>query len=149
MKWAYLKMPDLCLSQVQRERGITDMLTMEWRIRRESSFRVSYGLWSVCLSGTSSTRGVKLFQRVLSTGKDLGLFSGEYDPESWKMLDNFPQCLTHLSLIPPPWHLQRRRHDKKGPHPGFKNTVLFGSKYRICLICLSNFWSSLKRSSEF
>ncbi|HSR11875.1 MAG TPA: glycoside hydrolase family 15 protein [Thermodesulfobacteriota bacterium] len=41
----------------------------------------------------------EIFERALSTGNDLGLFSEEYDPSSGQMLGNFPQALTHLSLI--------------------------------------------------
>lgn len=41
----------------------------------------------------------EVFQRGLSTGNDLGLFSEEYDTEKREMLGNFPQGLTHLSLI--------------------------------------------------
>jgi GH15 family glucan-1,4-alpha-glucosidase len=40
-----------------------------------------------------------VFQRVLATGNDLGLFSEEYDTSSEEMLGNFPQGLTHLSMI--------------------------------------------------
>ncbi len=41
----------------------------------------------------------EVFERGLSTGNDLGLFSEEYDTKSNEMLGNFPQALTHLSLI--------------------------------------------------
>ena len=40
-----------------------------------------------------------MFERALSTGNDLLLFSEEYDTEACEMLGNFPQGLTHLSLI--------------------------------------------------
>jgi len=39
------------------------------------------------------------FERTLSAGNDLLLFSEEYDPATRQMLGNFPQALTHLSLI--------------------------------------------------
>ena len=41
----------------------------------------------------------KVFQRALATGNDLLLFSEEYDTQAGEMLGNFPQGLTHLSLI--------------------------------------------------
>ena len=41
----------------------------------------------------------EVFERALATGNDLGLFSEEYDTISNEMLGNFPQALTHLSLI--------------------------------------------------
>ncbi len=41
----------------------------------------------------------QVFKRVLSTGNELGLFSEEYDVERREMRGNFPQGLTHLSLI--------------------------------------------------
>ena len=41
----------------------------------------------------------EVFERVVSTGNDLLLFSEEYDTHAGEMLGNFPQGLTHLSLI--------------------------------------------------
>jgi GH15 family glucan-1,4-alpha-glucosidase len=41
----------------------------------------------------------RIFQRALAVGNDLGLFGEEYDPAADEMLGNFPQGLTHLSLI--------------------------------------------------
>jgi GH15 family glucan-1,4-alpha-glucosidase len=41
----------------------------------------------------------KVFHRAAATANDLGLFSEEYDPDHQRMLGNFPQGLTHLSLI--------------------------------------------------
>ncbi|MDQ3856737.1 MAG: glycoside hydrolase family 15 protein, partial [Chloroflexota bacterium] len=41
----------------------------------------------------------KVFDRTVSCGNDLGLFSEEYDTEGTELLGNFPQGLTHLSHI--------------------------------------------------
>jgi transposase-like protein len=41
----------------------------------------------------------KVFNRALSTGNDLVLFSEEYDVQTKEMLGDFPQGLMHFSLI--------------------------------------------------
>jgi GH15 family glucan-1,4-alpha-glucosidase len=40
-----------------------------------------------------------LFARLLDLRNDLGLISEEYDPEACRMLGNFPQAFTHLTLV--------------------------------------------------
>jgi len=42
---------------------------------------------------------VELFERLLSLRNDLGLFSEEYDPVNKRLIGNFPQAFTHLTLI--------------------------------------------------
>jgi GH15 family glucan-1,4-alpha-glucosidase len=41
----------------------------------------------------------RLFERLLSLRNDVGLLSEEYDPDAHRMLGNFPQAFTHLSLV--------------------------------------------------
>jgi GH15 family glucan-1,4-alpha-glucosidase len=43
--------------------------------------------------------GEAMFERLISLGNDLGLFSEEYDSRGGHMLGNFPQALTHMALI--------------------------------------------------
>ena len=41
----------------------------------------------------------ELFVRLLGLRNDLGLISEEYDPVAGRMLGNFPQAFTHLTLV--------------------------------------------------
>jgi GH15 family glucan-1,4-alpha-glucosidase len=41
----------------------------------------------------------ELFERVLAVRNDLGLLSEEYDPARRRMVGNFPQAFSHVSLI--------------------------------------------------
>jgi len=41
----------------------------------------------------------ELFERLLRLQNDLGLISEEYDPRDKRLLGNFPQAFTHVSLI--------------------------------------------------
>ena len=40
-----------------------------------------------------------LFRRLLALGNDLGLFSEEYDVTNERLIGNFPQAFTHLTLV--------------------------------------------------
>lgn len=40
-----------------------------------------------------------LFERLLALRNDLGLLSEEYDPEQRRLVGNFPQAFSHISLI--------------------------------------------------
>ena len=42
---------------------------------------------------------VALFERLLSLRNDLGLLSEEYDPVAQRLVGNFPQAFSHISLI--------------------------------------------------
>jgi hypothetical protein len=40
-----------------------------------------------------------LFERLLALSNDLGLLSEEYDPLAGRLVGNFPQAFSHVSLI--------------------------------------------------
>jgi GH15 family glucan-1,4-alpha-glucosidase len=41
----------------------------------------------------------RLFDRICAVTNDVGLLSEEYDPEERRMIGNFPQALSHLTLV--------------------------------------------------
>jgi GH15 family glucan-1,4-alpha-glucosidase len=41
----------------------------------------------------------KLFDRVLSLANDVGLLAEEYDTKAKRLVGNFPQALSHISLV--------------------------------------------------
>ncbi len=41
----------------------------------------------------------RLFERLLALRNDVGLLAEEYDPKAKRQLGNFPQALSHISLI--------------------------------------------------
>jgi GH15 family glucan-1,4-alpha-glucosidase len=49
----------------------------------------------------------ELFTRLLSLRNDLGLLAEEYDPAAGRMLGNFPQAFTHLTLVGCAYVLER------------------------------------------
>jgi GH15 family glucan-1,4-alpha-glucosidase len=49
----------------------------------------------------------ELFSRVTEAANDLGLMAEEYDPKTQLLLGNFPQALTHFSLIDAVLYLER------------------------------------------
>jgi GH15 family glucan-1,4-alpha-glucosidase len=54
---------------------------------------------------------LKLFERLLELRNDVGLLSEEYDPAKGRLLGNFPQAFSHISLVNTAYNLSRA----KGP----------------------------------
>jgi GH15 family glucan-1,4-alpha-glucosidase len=51
----------------------------------------------------------RLFERLLSICNDVGLLSEEYEPRGGRLLGNFPQAFSHVSLVNTALNLTRRR----------------------------------------
>jgi GH15 family glucan-1,4-alpha-glucosidase len=51
---------------------------------------------------------VELYERLLALRNDLGLLSEEYDPETQRLVGNFPQAFTHLTLVETAFSLRRK-----------------------------------------
>ena len=45
------------------------------------------------------SEAVKLYESLLSLTNDLGLLSEEYDPVAKRLVGNFPQAFSHVSLV--------------------------------------------------
>ncbi|MGH3133751.1 MAG: glycoside hydrolase family 15 protein [Gaiellaceae bacterium] len=69
----------------------------------------SFWLAAVLARQGRRKEAVELFERLLSLRNDLGLISEEYDPESGRLVGNFPQAFTHLTLVETAFTLTRPR----------------------------------------
>ena len=49
----------------------------------------------------------QLFERLLALRNDVGLLSEEYDPQSRRLVGNFPQAFSHVGLINAACNLSR------------------------------------------
>ena len=77
------------------DRGAVDGLT-----GREGAF-LACSFWLVdCLHMIGRKEDAReLFERLLALRNDLGLLSEEYDPLASRLVGNFPQAFSHVSLI--------------------------------------------------
>jgi len=97
-------------------------------VPEESEFHQPEGVFIICtlwLVNVLAQMGRQeeaeaLFSRVTETANDLGLFAEEFDPETGEMLGNFPQALTHLSVINAAFNLEGRPSGK-GHRSGRRN----------------------------
>jgi GH15 family glucan-1,4-alpha-glucosidase len=51
----------------------------------------------------------RLFQRLLALRNDVGLLSEEYDPRAKRLVGNFPQAFSHVTLVNTAYNLTRAR----------------------------------------
>ena len=51
----------------------------------------------------------RLFQRLLALRNDVGLLSEEYDPGAKRLVGNFPQAFSHITLVNTAHNLSRTR----------------------------------------
>jgi GH15 family glucan-1,4-alpha-glucosidase len=60
------------------------------------------------------TEACEVFDRLLAIRNDVGLLSEEYDPRAERLVGNFPQAFTHVSLVNSAYNLGL----EPGPRPG-------------------------------
>ena len=68
----------------------------------------SFWLVAVLAQQGRLEEAVELYERLLSLRNDLGLLAEEYDPESGRLVGNFPQAFTHLTLVETAFTLRRK-----------------------------------------
>jgi GH15 family glucan-1,4-alpha-glucosidase len=71
------------------------------RQQAEGTFLIC-GFWEVehvARGGGTRKEAERLFQHLLATANDVGLFAEEVDPESGELLGNFPQAFSHVGAI--------------------------------------------------
>jgi GH15 family glucan-1,4-alpha-glucosidase len=56
-----------------------------------------------------------MFERLVGLSNDLGLMSEEYDPRNKRLLGNFPQAFSHISLLNAAFALERSESPHKAP----------------------------------
>lgn len=57
----------------------------------------------------------KLFSKLLRLRNDVGLLSEEYDTRTRQLTGNFPQALSHISLVNAAFHLDPQpEHQRRG-----------------------------------
>jgi len=67
----------------------------------------SFWLVAVLAQQGKHAEAIELYERLLSLRNDVGLVSEEYDPESKRLVGNFPQAFTHLALVETAFSLEK------------------------------------------
>jgi hypothetical protein len=102
---------------------------------REGAFLACSFWLADCLHMIGRTDDAKaMFERLLTVRNGVGLLSEEYDPVAGRLVGNFPQAFSHVSLVntafrlcgqvgpgtplPPARARRGRRRVRPGGHPG-------------------------------
>ena len=94
---------------VERYRADVDNVSVDGLPPGEGVF-LPCSFWLVAVLAQQGRRAeaVALFERLLALRNDLGLISEEYDPERKRLVGNFPQAFTHLTLVETGFTLSRK-----------------------------------------
>ncbi|WP_159943311.1 MULTISPECIES: glycoside hydrolase family 15 protein [unclassified Nocardiopsis] len=111
------------VAAVQRELcrdGLVQRYSMEEATRRVDGLPPGEGVFLPCtfwladnlIMQGRAEEGRDRFEHLLSLRNDLGLLSEEYDPDTGRLIGNFPQALSHIALVDTAFELERGR---RGP----------------------------------
>ena len=115
---ATLMLPLVGFISVKDSRMISTIRAIEQELTTDEGFVYRYrgfddglagteGVFNICTFWLADNlilmgeldRAQAIFDKLLNSSNDLGLFSEEIDPQSGEMIGNFPQAFTHLALI--------------------------------------------------
>jgi GH15 family glucan-1,4-alpha-glucosidase len=97
------------IDTIRSELGRGPLLYRYTGMEREEGCFLACSFWLVeALARTGRTaEAAELMDELIGLSNDVGLYSEEMDADSGAMLGNFPQALTHLSLISAAFALER------------------------------------------